>query len=577
MAENHIGKKDITVRYFNNKKEIENELMNITKSIFTDQEKLSIFMKRVQEVINIRQLITADTIDMYQSCLDSFRQNKEFTVDQQKYLLHIAFDFIQITPIRNFFKILAKVCSISSPENIKFFDINPNKNFLNGDSRKKYIDHMCSKYNMQLNNIGNNIIGKNCMSDITFIVKMGFSFFARVGTRPRTNIGIPTKIKVQNAISTGHCSIIDGPYELQDTSKDVSGDGSDHNISEHAIEIPMCVPLHRTRNNVKHTICADSFEALLRNKLLKTKQQHMFDDNLASIISKHRKMCIVDLNDIIKDKNFGKDIHIACPCPDEQNQCNENIPLFKLRTFIGNLFPGNNNKKTREELHQYIDEWSIEYMKTISMHAFNRIVSCKNEKCKNNNKLFLLSKSHIVSLCPQCKTSHAGICHKYTCKECNKSQCLMCDDVEPHDICKNTCKHTCENCQGNHRNDENLVYPQVWCVTCQGGSKHFVNKHKIIYDCGTTGCYSCGATPFHDNAPCAYLAKNAPIDDQLEDTKTYLFMRICPGCKLSCIRTEGCTHMTCICKTEFCIKCGGYYIYDHICDDPHKLLQVGLF
>lgn len=33
----------------------------------------------------------------------------------------------------------------------------------------------------------------------------------------------------------------------------------------------------------------------------------------------------------------------------------------------------------------------------------------------------------------------------------------------------------------------------------------------------------------------------------------------CPNCKFWVSKNEGCDHMTCRCKYEFCYKCGGKY------------------
>lgn len=46
-----------------------------------------------------------------------------------------------------------------------------------------------------------------------------------------------------------------------------------------------------------------------------------------------------------------------------------------------------------------------------------------------------------------------------------------------------------------------------------------------------------------------------------------LHYRQCSNCKFVVERTEGCNHMTCRCKHQFCYICGGDWSNGHLCNN----------
>lgn len=72
--------------------------------------------------------------------------------------------------------------------------------------------------------------------------------------------------------------------------------------------------------------------------------------------------------------------------------------------------------------------------------------------------------------------------------------------------------------------------------------------------CSATSCSKCNR-PAHGQRPCGESEEDASLDRWMRDVGA----RCCPKCNRPIQRTVGCDHMTCVCKTEFCYVCGGYY------------------
>ena len=48
-------------------------------------------------------------------------------------------------------------------------------------------------------------------------------------------------------------------------------------------------------------------------------------------------------------------------------------------------------------------------------------------------------------------------------------------------------------------------------------------------------------------------------DDEFDKLKKAEGFKQCPNCKRQVQKTEGCNHMTCICKYQWCYACEGPY------------------
>ena len=103
--------------------------------------------------------------------------------------------------------------------------------------------------------------------------------------------------------------------------------------------------------------------------------------------------------------------------------------------------------------------------------------------------------------------------------------------------------------------DPNLTFcPRVDCETILRKEKGTPLRCPI---CETDYCCECLET-FH-NGPCDQsLAKKV-----LRDYK----YRKCPSCPLIVEKINGCRHITCICKNQFCYDCGVMWTSRHSCKE----------
>ena len=55
------------------------------------------------------------------------------------------------------------------------------------------------------------------------------------------------------------------------------------------------------------------------------------------------------------------------------------------------------------------------------------------------------------------------------------------------------------------------------------------------------------------------------VDKNVEMWKKEVGAMRCPNCKFIVEKTDGCDHMTCRCRYEFCYVCGGKYMKCKCC------------
>ncbi|XVF87014.1 hypothetical protein PTKIN_Ptkin18bG0086400 [Pterospermum kingtungense] len=86
-------------------------------------------------------------------------------------------------------------------------------------------------------------------------------------------------------------------------------------------------------------------------------------------------------------------------------------------------------------------------------------------------------------------------------------------------------------------------------------------------ECHRLFCAQCHV-PWHDGISCEEFQKLNEDERGTEDLMVRKLAienkwRRCPSCHMMVERTEGCLHMTCRCKFEFCYKCGSDWTQDH--------------
>ncbi|CDW84022.1 ibr domain containing protein [Stylonychia lemnae] len=107
-----------------------------------------------------------------------------------------------------------------------------------------------------------------------------------------------------------------------------------------------------------------------------------------------------------------------------------------------------------------------------------------------------------------------------------------------------------------------------WCPTPDCGYAFFFEEGNYEHDCpkcGISYCLNCRVV-FHKKLTCEKYQTQTKNKDQerLNEEKFMQFVKgakfkQCPKCKFWVEKNDGCDHMTCRCKKQFCYKCGGNY------------------
>ena len=101
----------------------------------------------------------------------------------------------------------------------------------------------------------------------------------------------------------------------------------------------------------------------------------------------------------------------------------------------------------------------------------------------------------------------------------------------------------------------NCIYSDGFIHNGIPNGKQICSECKIIY------CRECLKNPYHEGELCKFTDEIT-----FENPNDY---RKCPGCGIWVEKSEGCSHMKCICETHFCYDCRGILCandpYYHIC------------
>ena len=103
-----------------------------------------------------------------------------------------------------------------------------------------------------------------------------------------------------------------------------------------------------------------------------------------------------------------------------------------------------------------------------------------------------------------------------------------------------------------------------WCPTPGCSAVFAFDEALTEYRCPACKknyCLRCKCE-YHQNMSCKEYKKIANMG---EEDKRFMFLvkgakfKQCPSCKFWVEKSDGCDHMTCRCKYEFCYVCGGKY------------------
>lgn len=73
--------------------------------------------------------------------------------------------------------------------------------------------------------------------------------------------------------------------------------------------------------------------------------------------------------------------------------------------------------------------------------------------------------------------------------------------------------------------------------------------------CGTTTCSGC-KNEVKPSTPHSCAASDTDLDAEILELAKFFGWARCPGCGALIEHNQGCYHMTCLCKVQFCYRCG---------------------
>ena len=117
---------------------------------------------------------------------------------------------------------------------------------------------------------------------------------------------------------------------------------------------------------------------------------------------------------------------------------------------------------------------------------------------------------------------------------------------------------------GDLRAEATLIPEETMYCPNQGCAQPVVvpAKHDVVHDrarqecpiCKTKLCIRC-RTLWHEGKTCAQ-AQAKPSEEMRKLSRVVGYGKQCPSCQHFVQRTGGCNHMTCLCRQEFCYRCG---------------------
>lgn len=95
---------------------------------------------------------------------------------------------------------------------------------------------------------------------------------------------------------------------------------------------------------------------------------------------------------------------------------------------------------------------------------------------------------------------------------------------------------------------------------------HYVHQHRIVcIGCQTTFCNTCKQTPYHEKELCL----GPDIDVEKLSILKETGAKLCPNCSEAVIKQDGCDHIKCACKIDWCFRCNKILnstnVYSHTC------------
>lgn len=200
-------------------------------------------------------------------------------------------------------------------------------------------------------------------------------------------------------------------------------------------------------------------------------------------------------------------------------------------------------------LKNYIDECKID---NVSIHNYGRDIDL--------NINFKHSSSDKIS----CIYSHD---HKIT---------KLFESSEQYDQYHKYAKQKCIFLIKSQWNNPNYKYRHISCMKCNISNIINYDNNNKLYTCRRCSFNMCGhgcGMYFHGITNCGENVKDA--------TETVIQMFVnsqCPKCKQYLEKIDGCNHMTCICGTQYCNKCGNEYekdTYGHYMVTEHHTTNCG--
>lgn len=148
-------------------------------------------------------------------------------------------------------------------------------------------------------------------------------------------------------------------------------------------------------------------------------------------------------------------------------------------------------------------------------------------------------------------------------------KCMGCDEVVPPVMIEDlldslffkwldrrvdayvSCSGILRNCPGQDCNRKLMSLTEEFEI-----SEQYSMSRECECNCGTSFCFNCGEE-VHFPIPCEIIKSWNQKNQGEAENVTWIFVhtKMCPNCKQPIEKNQGCMHMTCRCKHEFCWLC----------------------
>ncbi|RPA98733.1 hypothetical protein L873DRAFT_1008913 [Choiromyces venosus 120613-1] len=196
------------------------------------------------------------------------------------------------------------------------------------------------------------------------------------------------------------------------------------------------------------------------------------------------------------------------------------------------------------------------------LHRFACIICMENKQTSSASPAISPSCKHQSNVCKPCLQMHirTALSTKFASSEPPLPKCLQCPSEITHEYVQKSFPTLASTYSDYLLQAYLLTIPDYRpCLQsgCSSGQFHSGREEQPIATCpkcSGKSCFTC-RIPWHASRTCAEVKEEERVNEELFEKIT----KICPGCGIRVEKADGCDHMTCRCKTEWCWLCRASY------------------